>query len=82
MINAYTGVVYSVAVTGNLFISMAWARLVKKYLLEVNVFTGEVSVDGREGVELVLKQVLVFGVEEATDQYMTMTNERSRHTLG
>jgi len=37
-------------------------------LLEVDVFTGEVSVDGREGVELVLEQVLVFGVEEAARQ--------------
>jgi hypothetical protein len=35
------------------------------YSLEVDVFTGEVSVDGREGVELVLEQVLVFGVKEA-----------------
>jgi hypothetical protein len=33
--------------------------------LEVDVFTGEGSVDGREGVELVFKQVLVLGVKEA-----------------
>jgi len=41
-----------------------------KHLLEVDVFTGEVSVDGGEGVELVLKRILVFGVEEAVDQYI------------
>jgi len=46
-----------------------------KDLLEVDVLTGEVSVDGREGVELVLKQVLVFGVEEAVCQYSTINQE-------
>jgi hypothetical protein len=50
-------------------------------LLEVDVLTGKVSVDGREGVELVLEQVLVFGVEEAVCQYST-TNQQQRHTLG
>ena len=44
-------------------------------LLEVDVLTGKVSVDGREGVELVLEQVLVFGVEEAVNQYSTMYQE-------
>ena len=46
-----------------------------KDLLEVDVLTGKVSVDGGEGVELVLEQVLVFGVEEAVCQYSTMHQE-------
>lgn len=40
-------------------------QIQKGNLLEVDVLTGEGSVDGREGVELVFKQVLVLGVKEA-----------------
>ena len=68
MINAYTGVVYSEAETGNLVVSSE-PTMWTNDLLEVDVLTGKVSVDGREGVELVLEQVLVFGVEEAVCQY-------------
>jgi len=53
-----------------------------RYSLEVDVFTGKVSVDGREGVELVLKQVLVFGVEETIDQHDYTKQKEARHTLG
>lgn len=84
MINAYTGIVYSEAVTGNLYSQhLAQSDPNMHYSLEVNVLAGEVSVDGGEGVELVFKQVLVFGVEEAECQYGPRYNSKTkRHTLG
>lgn len=40
----------------------------------MNILTGKSSVDGREGVELVLEQVLVFGVKVASRQSKAPTN--------
>lgn len=53
--------------TGNLIRQLTFSHVgvIRGSSLKVDVLAGKVSVDGREGVELVLKQVLVFGVEEA-----------------
>ena len=44
--------------------------MLKENSLEVNVLAGELAVDGREGVELVLEEVLILVVEVAIDQYI------------
>ena len=55
---------------------------VRMGLLEVNILTGKSSVDGREGVELVLEQVLVFGVKVASRQSKAPSEPQAQLTLG
>jgi hypothetical protein len=59
--------VYSAAVTGNLTVSVGSKRT-KKNSLEVHILAGERTVNGREGVKLVLESVLVLVVKEAEGQ--------------